>query len=299
MAIVYRHLKPNGEVFYIGIAKSMKRVRNQSSRSIFWKKVVAKYGYEIQILTSNVNYEQAKELEKMLIAHYGRRNLGTGTLVNLTDGGEGTSGAVVTEELKMKRLLNRSGKTKKKVICLENGKIWETIADCSREMGYDSRFLSVSLNYSKDFRINDINIEFLSLYEEGKTRPNSKKVGKASGARNKNSIKIIDTKTLEVYDSIFIASKAIGMSYSRLSCMVSNKNYNTTDMVYYKDYLNNTIPNKKENKLNKKVINKENGEIYNSAKKASEACNMNYNTFTSKINGKRPNTTTFEYLTNI
>lgn len=38
----------------------------------------------------------AKEVE--LIALYGRRNTGAGTLFNLTDGGEGASGAVRTEE---------------------------------------------------------------------------------------------------------------------------------------------------------------------------------------------------------
>jgi hypothetical protein len=40
----------------------------------------------------------AKEIE--LIALYGRRNLGTGTLFNLTDGGEGGSGVVKTAEHK-------------------------------------------------------------------------------------------------------------------------------------------------------------------------------------------------------
>jgi hypothetical protein len=39
-----------------------------------------------------------KEIE--LIALYGRRNIGTGTLFNLTDGGEGLSGAVKTAEHK-------------------------------------------------------------------------------------------------------------------------------------------------------------------------------------------------------
>lgn len=40
----------------------------------------------------------AKEIE--LIALYGRRNLGTGTLFNLTDGGEGATGAVRSDEEK-------------------------------------------------------------------------------------------------------------------------------------------------------------------------------------------------------
>jgi len=46
--------------------------------------------------TENEEEAFAKEIE--LIALYGRRNLGTGTLFNLTDGGEGGSGTVRTAE---------------------------------------------------------------------------------------------------------------------------------------------------------------------------------------------------------
>jgi hypothetical protein len=46
--------------------------------------------------------EAAFEQEAELIAKYGRRNLGTGTLCNLTDGGEGTSGWLPSEDWREK-----------------------------------------------------------------------------------------------------------------------------------------------------------------------------------------------------
>ena len=88
---IYRHLKPSGEVFYIGIgkAKNFKRAHSKYKRSKFWLDVVSKHGYEVQILKKGLSWKDACELEKILINYYGRRDLGKGTLVNLTDGGDG------------------------------------------------------------------------------------------------------------------------------------------------------------------------------------------------------------------
>lgn len=44
----------------------------------------------------------AFEAEKFLIAFYGRKNLGTGCLRNLTDGGEGPSGRVLSAETRQR-----------------------------------------------------------------------------------------------------------------------------------------------------------------------------------------------------
>ncbi len=49
------------------------------------------------------NDEEALSLEISLIAEFGRLDMGTGTLYNLTDGGEGTAGWVMTEEARTKR----------------------------------------------------------------------------------------------------------------------------------------------------------------------------------------------------
>ena len=86
---VYRHLKPNGETFYIGIGKD-NRPYQKKSRSKFWRDVVKKYpNYEVQVLKSDLSREDACELEQILISYYGRKDLGKGSLVNLTDGGDG------------------------------------------------------------------------------------------------------------------------------------------------------------------------------------------------------------------
>jgi hypothetical protein len=94
MAILYRHLKTNGEVFYIGIGRTEKRAYSKQGRNNYWNKVMNKYGYEIQILKSNLSWEEACELEKILISWYGRKDLGNGCLVNMTDGGDGVSNNV-------------------------------------------------------------------------------------------------------------------------------------------------------------------------------------------------------------
>jgi hypothetical protein len=46
--------------------------------------------------------KEAFSLEKKLIAEYGRHDLGTGCLANLTEGGEGSSGYIYTEKDKQK-----------------------------------------------------------------------------------------------------------------------------------------------------------------------------------------------------
>lgn len=102
MAILYRHIRlDKNQVFYIGIGENESRAHHKTNRTRIWKNIAAK-GYEIEILFEDLTWEQAKEKEKEFIALYGRRDLGLGTLVNLTDGGEGTVGFRHTKETKEK-----------------------------------------------------------------------------------------------------------------------------------------------------------------------------------------------------
>lgn len=110
MAIVYRHSKNNNnnEVFYIGIGEDEGRAYKSNGRTKYWNNIVNKYGYIIEILITNISYDEAKIIEIGLIEYYGRRDLGTGILVNLTEGGDGSVGFKHSEETKS--LLSKKGK---------------------------------------------------------------------------------------------------------------------------------------------------------------------------------------------
>ena len=119
--LIYRHLKPCGEVFYIGIGKG-KRPYVKSNRSKFWKDIVNKYGYNVDIIHSTTSWEEACELEKILISWYGRRDLNNGTLVNLTDGGDGTLNHKVTDGHRIKLRNGKIGKKDSEITKLKKSK---------------------------------------------------------------------------------------------------------------------------------------------------------------------------------
>ena len=93
---VYIHINPiNGEIFYVGQGTKHQgrydRAYSIRSRSKWWNAYVKKYGYPIvEIVESDIDKELADIKEKELISKYGRRDINGGTLVNLTDGGDGS-----------------------------------------------------------------------------------------------------------------------------------------------------------------------------------------------------------------
>ena len=109
MAVVYKHTRmDNGLPFYIGIGKTIARAKSKKNRNKYWHNIVNKCGYNIEILHTNVSWEQSCELEKQYIKQYGRSDLGLGPLVNMTDGGEGT--------------INLSDETREKMSKAQKGK---------------------------------------------------------------------------------------------------------------------------------------------------------------------------------
>lgn len=106
----------NHEPFYVGKGKGY-RIKNTTKdlRSNLFKtrKVKKLLENNIEIikikLFDNITEEESFEKEKMLIETIGRRDLKKGPLTNLTDGGEGTSGFVYTEETLIKRSISQTG----------------------------------------------------------------------------------------------------------------------------------------------------------------------------------------------
>jgi hypothetical protein len=111
MAIVYQHRRlDNNEIFYIGIGKEESRAYNKKNRTNYWKHIINKYGYVIEITHKDIIWEEACSIEKYLISFWGRKDLGKGLLVNMTDGGDGVQGKIIRKETKQKMSESQKGK---------------------------------------------------------------------------------------------------------------------------------------------------------------------------------------------
>ena len=92
---VYVHRRASDNLpFYVGKGKD-KRAWNFHARSKFWNNTKAKHGVIVEIVFEDLSEEEAFQCEKDTILEF--RYFGY-PLVNLTDGGEGVSGYVQTEE---------------------------------------------------------------------------------------------------------------------------------------------------------------------------------------------------------
>jgi hypothetical protein len=89
---VYAYLREDGTPYYIGKGKGRRAwhpghnvsVPNDDSR--------------IMMIETNLSDEESMKLEIDLISKYGRKDLGTGILRNLTNGGDGPSGRIASKE---------------------------------------------------------------------------------------------------------------------------------------------------------------------------------------------------------
>ncbi|NZD50521.1 NUMOD3 domain-containing DNA-binding protein [Rhizobium leguminosarum] len=91
----------SGAAFYVGKGVG-KRAFNTSQRSRAFGEVYKRGGCTVEIVDYFIHESQAHAHEMELIDFYGRRDNGTGELVNLTDGGEGASGWLISDETREK-----------------------------------------------------------------------------------------------------------------------------------------------------------------------------------------------------
>lgn len=123
---LYRHIRlDKNEPFYIGIGTKLKNYNGTyseykrgydcvSRRNKIWKDIVNKTEHMVEILIESNNYNFIKEKEKEFIKLYGRKNLGTGTLANMTDGGDGSLNIIYTKERAAKISKANKGRIKSK-----------------------------------------------------------------------------------------------------------------------------------------------------------------------------------------
>lgn len=66
------------------------------------KGILRKLNVEIDVIADKLSKDEANQFEVCLIKYFGRKDLGFGSLVNHTDGGDGGVGVVVKEETRKK-----------------------------------------------------------------------------------------------------------------------------------------------------------------------------------------------------
>jgi hypothetical protein len=92
---VYKYLREDNTPYYFGKGTNGRAYSSRHNVNVPPKD-------RIIFVKENLTEEQAHQLEIELIAKYGRKDNGTGILRNLTDGGEGTSGYILSEDSKQK-----------------------------------------------------------------------------------------------------------------------------------------------------------------------------------------------------
>jgi hypothetical protein len=113
---VYVHKKATtGEIFYVGKGRGNRAY--QKDRGRHWKAIVEKHGRTVEIVADNLPEQEAFALEIKLIALYGRKDKGLGSLVNYTDGGDGASGAVRSDAFKARNSALHTGRKRSEETC--------------------------------------------------------------------------------------------------------------------------------------------------------------------------------------
>lgn len=239
MAIVYRHRRlDTNEIFYIGIGKTEKRAYIKNQRNNWWTKIINKTDYEVEIIARDLSNEDAYELEMFLIKLYGRRDLGLGTLINLTDGGEGFKNLVFTEEHKNKISLaltgiKRSEEFKRKVSKNKKGK---KIFTEERKKIYSENFSGVkNPMYGKSVMLgkhhSESSKEKIRIAHLGKTKMTNEGKKNLSEYRKSKGHICIDLETGIFYDTIKQLSIAKNIPYTTLKQSLKNNKNKTLKLI--------------------------------------------------------------------
>lgn len=143
---LYRHIRLDKNIpFYIGIGTTIDkyhRSKMSQNRSLFWEKIFQKTPILIEIIFEADIKDIILKKEIEFIKLYGRRNLKKGSLVNLTDGGDGTNNHKQSTESIQKRV----DKISKQIYQYDlNGnflKKWKSSCEVERQIGFSSGAIS-------------------------------------------------------------------------------------------------------------------------------------------------------------
>lgn len=271
---LYRHIRlDKNEPFYIGIAGKQAdrgeffyRAKRLTCRNRIWNSIFKTSNKQIaiEVLFESDNLDFIKEKEKEFIQLYGRKNNRTGILANMTDGGDGAVGSVATEESRRNQSLGQLNSTK----TIKKG----------------TKLPDWWVDKIRDKKKGELNPMF------GKHTPISKKV--------------INTETLEVFETILLAGKSFNLKGRLLHQYLDGSRVNKSPFVYLDTFnklgkdgclglINQSPKFLKGN--SKKVIDDLTGKEYVNAKIAANIFGYNPTYLRQVLSGNRKNKTNLRY----
>jgi len=273
---IYKHIRlDNGEVFYVGKGYGY-RAWSESGRNSYWRNIVSKCGYRVEIIIDNLTEIKSFEKEKEHISFYKSQNL---CKANLTLGGEGISGlapwnkgktGVFSEETTQK-LRNATGgknnpfygkkhtqETKDKISNANKGKTsWskgktgvyseELLKQMSKShMGYiwkeESKQKLIKTQtgkkHTKQAKLN------MSRAQKGRfvsdeTKALLSKINldkKLKGETSFHKTSVIDTKTKKIYPTVTMAAESVGMKRQTLTDQLNGRATKRANLMYLSEY---------------------------------------------------------------
>lgn len=201
---VYQHRRrDNGAIFYVGKGSRASRMNERLGRNIWWQRIVAKAGgFDAEVVGRFRTETEAFEVERALIAHYGKARL-----CNLTDGGEGHHG------------LSPSSATREKLRRAVGGE---------RHPNWGKR-LSVETcrRKSESMKASAKNLRGKKLPSWWRDRIRATKIGPLNPMFGKPSPLARRVRIREVeYPSIMAAARAVGYSFQGVANMLSGHRRN-------------------------------------------------------------------------
>lgn len=274
----YAYLREDGTPYYIGKGHGYRIYHNRrkikppkdKSRIIFLKK--------------NLTEEEAFKHEKYMIAIFGRKDNGTGILRNLTDGGEGCSGILVSEETRKKmskaKIGNRNGMFRHNQYMMSEDSIKKLKERMSGSKNYFAKTILIININGENYIVRgefiqfckNKNIPYMGLMKRNQrgskaptkcgwsyfdiTNKSESEVEKLKRKfilkyRNRFNSNLID---IEIPSGIEIAKKSISIVFN----LIKEKNENNSNIVYYnnKKYVKITEEEFKKNGVSAKTASR-------------------------------------------
>lgn len=204
---VYVHRKAsNGRVFYVGKGSRLDRAFDTDSRNPRWHATVKKHGLVVEVVLHFETDALAQQCERDLIAWYGRA-----ALANMTDGGDGCAGIVMSAEARRKLSMH----AKK-----PRSEAWVKSIRAARKGGGNGGVVKRGDRLPEQWR------QSIAATKVGDKNPMFGRTGSA----HPNAKRVRDRATGAVYPSVTAAAKAAGLSMQGLHNMLTGRRVNTSTM---------------------------------------------------------------------